>query len=74
MSDHSWNGNEHNLLFESIGNGQFADVARPLGLDEEKTRTLLHAVAQLLIEKGVMTRDEFHTRVRELQKNEARRG
>ena len=33
MSDHSWNGNEHNLLFESIGNGQFADVARPLGCD-----------------------------------------
>ena len=33
MADHSWNGNEHNLLFESIGNGRYADVARPLGCD-----------------------------------------
>ena len=33
VADNSWNGYEHNLMFESLGNGQFADVARPLGCD-----------------------------------------
>lgn len=33
IGDSSWNGFEHNLLFESIGDRQFADVARPLGCD-----------------------------------------
>ncbi len=33
IGDNSWNGYEHNLLFECIGPGQFADVARPLGCD-----------------------------------------
>jgi type IV pilus assembly protein PilB len=35
-----------------------------------KTRLILHALTQLIIEKGVMTRDEFHERVRELQQSE----
>ena len=33
VKDNSWNGYEHNLMFESLGNGQFVDVARPLGCD-----------------------------------------
>jgi hypothetical protein len=33
IGDNSWNGYEHNLLFECIGPGQYADVARPLGCD-----------------------------------------
>jgi hypothetical protein len=33
VADNSWNGYEHDLMFESLGNGQFADVARPLGCE-----------------------------------------
>ncbi|HUG70834.1 MAG TPA: CRTAC1 family protein [Pirellulaceae bacterium] len=29
----NWNGFEHNLLFERVGNKKFADVARPTGCD-----------------------------------------
>ena len=29
----NWNGYEHNLLFERVGNRKFADVARPTGCD-----------------------------------------
>lgn len=46
MADNSWNGYEHNLLFECIGDGQYADVARPLGCDAiEDSRAV--AVADL---------------------------
>ena len=34
VGDHSWNGFENNLLFESIGNKRFSDVARAIGVDE----------------------------------------
>lgn len=34
VGDHSWNGFERNLLFESIGNQKFTDVARAVGVDE----------------------------------------
>ena len=30
---------------------------------EAKTRTILHVLTQLLIEKGVISREEFHSRV-----------
>ena len=36
VGDHSWNGFENNLLFESIGNKRFSDVARAVGVDEIK--------------------------------------
>jgi len=46
VADNSWNGYEHNLLFECLGDGQYADVARPLGCDAiEDSRAL--AVADL---------------------------
>ena len=38
---------------------------------EAKTRTILHVLTQLLIEKGVITRDEFHSRVSALSAVEA---
>ena len=34
---------------------------------EAKTRVIVQALTQILIESGVMNRDEFHTRVRDLQ-------
>ena len=65
-----------------------ADTAVELALDEaggiaphscdsqydSKTRTILRALTQLMIEKGVMTRQEFHARVRDLQDSEAESG
>jgi hypothetical protein len=33
MGANSWNGYENKLLFESLGDGLFADVARPMGCD-----------------------------------------
>lgn len=46
MADNSWNGYEHNLLFECIGDGHYADVARPLGCDAiEDSRAM--AIADL---------------------------
>ncbi len=40
---------------------------------ELKTRQILRALTQLLIEKGVMTREDFHARVRDLQETESER-
>jgi type IV pilus assembly protein PilB len=39
----------------------------PASAFEAKTRVLVQALAQLLVEKGVMTREEFHQRVRDIQ-------
>ena len=36
MGENSWNGFESNPLYLNLGNGQFADVARPLGSDCKK--------------------------------------
>ena len=33
MGENSWNGYERKCLFANLGNGQFLDVARPLGAD-----------------------------------------
>ena len=41
------------------------------GAGDEKTRTILHALTQLLVEKGVITRAELHERVRQLTESGA---
>ena len=33
IGEQSWNGSERKCLFANVGNGQFLDVARPLGAD-----------------------------------------
>ncbi len=39
------------------------DTPPPARSDEPSTRLVLHALAQIMIEKGVMTRDEFQRRI-----------
>lgn len=46
LGNHSWNGFERNLLFESMGNRRFTDVARAAGVDEIKDSRAV-AVADL---------------------------
>jgi len=46
--------------------GQPSDAPEVHDPGEEKTRTLLHAMTQILIEKGIMTREEFHDRIQKL--------
>ncbi len=51
---------------ESAGDAQAAPALPPvesLASYEAKTRTILHVLTQLLIEKGVISREEFHARV-----------
>ena len=55
-----------------VGSGEAAapEAVAPVSAVEASNRVILQALAQVLIEKGVVGRDEFYTRVRALQDSE----